>query len=98
MSEPWRDKLERAFQKQEPYRGHSLLPIPLRENAARTERVSTYIELDLFRFLEEYSARGGFRSVSEVIRRLIIIGAEAEGYEFDRPEPEPKVPTCDGCS
>jgi hypothetical protein len=85
-SDPWRERLERAFQSREPFLGHPLLPIPLRDNSARTERVSTYVELDLFRFLEQYSARGGFRSVSEVIRRLVIIGAEAEGYKFDKPE------------
>ena len=86
MTELWRKRLEKAFEGREPFLGHPLLPIPLRENTARTERVSTYIELDLFRFLEQYSARGGFRSVSEVIRRLIILGAEAEGYQFDKPE------------
>lgn len=80
----WQQRLEEQFQGREEFLGHPLQPIPLRENAARTERVSAYIELDLLRFLEQYSARGGFRSVSEVLRRLTIIGAEAEGYQFNQ--------------
>lgn len=66
----------------EPFLGHPMLPIPLRDNRSRTERVSTYVELDLLRFFEQYCARGGFRSTSEVVRRLAILGAIAEGYEF----------------
>lgn len=73
LGEPHRD----------PFLGHPLLPIPLRDNKSRTERVSTYVELDLLRFFEQYCARGGFRSVSEVLRRLAILGAQAEGYQFD---------------
>ncbi|QHB37494.1 hypothetical protein SEA_LEOPARD_90 [Mycobacterium phage Leopard] len=66
-----------------PFIGHPMLPIPLRDNRARTERVSTYVELGLLRFFEQYCARGGFRSVSEVVRRLAILGAVAEGYEVE---------------
>ena len=62
--------------------GHPMLPIPLRDSKARTERVSTYVELDLLRFFEQYAARGGFRSTSEVLRRLAILGAATEGYQF----------------
>jgi hypothetical protein len=79
----WKERMESAFQSREPFMGHPLLPIPLRENTARTERVSTYVELDLLRALEQYAVRGGFRSVSEVLRRLSILGLHAEGYEFD---------------
>jgi hypothetical protein len=66
----------------EPFLGHPLLPIPLRTNKARTERVSSYVELDFLKFMEEYQTRGGFRSVSEVLRRLAILGAMKEGYQF----------------
>ena len=79
----WRSKMEQSFMSTEPYLGHPLKPIPLRENAARTERVSTYVELDLLKALEEYAARGGFRSTSEVLRRLAIIGLQSEGYGVD---------------
>lgn len=83
MSQTWQEKMEKSFNKQEPFIGHSLRPIPLRENAARTERVSTYMELDLLKALEEYAARGGFRSTSEVLRRLAILGLESEGYKVN---------------
>lgn len=66
-----------------PFLGHKMLPIPLRDDAARTERVSTYVELDLLKFYEEYKVRMGARSVSEVLRRLSILGAQAEGYLFN---------------
>lgn len=79
----WKERMETAFQAKEPFLGHPLLPIPLRDNNARTERVSTYVELDLLKALEQYAVRGGFRSVSEVLRRLAIIGLHAEGYQFD---------------
>lgn len=80
----WLQRLDRARTREgDPYLGHALLPIPLRDNRARTERASTYVELDLLKFYEQYCARGGFKSVSEVIRRLTIVGAMAEGYKFD---------------
>lgn len=82
-SSAWQERMESAFQSREQFMGHPLLPIPLRETKARTERVGTYVELDFLKFLEEYSARGGFRSVSEVLRRLAIIGAQTEGYVFE---------------
>ena len=62
---------------------HPMLPIPLLDDAARTERVSAYVELPLLRFLERYKVRMGARSLSEVIRRLTILGAERENYKFD---------------
>lgn len=83
MGKDWRENLEEAFQKREPFLGHPLNPIPLVGTPARTERVSTYMELSLLKTLEEYCTRGGFRSVSEVLRRLVIIGLLAEGYDFD---------------
>jgi hypothetical protein len=67
----------------DPYVGHPLKPIPLRSNPTRTEKVATYVELGLLKFYEEYAARCGFRSVSEAVRRLSIIGAMAEGYKVD---------------
>jgi hypothetical protein len=79
----WEKRLEETRHSDRAFLGHPLLPIPLRDNKSRTERVSTYVELDLLRFFEEYCARGGFRSVSEVVRRLAILGAQAEGYQFD---------------
>lgn len=79
----WEQRLDEARTSKEPFLGHPLLPIPLRDTRSRTERVSTYMELSLLRFLEQYSARGGFRGTSEVIRRLTILGAIAEGYQFD---------------
>lgn len=82
-TDAWKGRLENAFNHTEPFLGHPLKPIPLRENAARTERVSTYVELDLLKALEEYAARGGFRSTSEVLRRLAIIGLQSEGYQLD---------------
>lgn len=74
--------MEEAFQSREPFMGHPLLPIPLKDDSARTERVSTYVELDLLRFFEQYKVRMGARSVSEVLRRLAILGATKEGYQF----------------
>jgi hypothetical protein len=79
----WEARLEETRTSPDPFMGHPLLPIPLRSNKARTERVSTYVEWDLLKFFEQYGARGGFRSVSEVLRRLAILGAQAEGYQFD---------------
>lgn len=79
----WEQRLDETRANKEPFLGHPLLPIPLRDTRSRTERVSTYMELSLVRFLEQYSARGGFRGTSEVIRRLTILGAIAEGYQFD---------------
>lgn len=78
----WQERMESAFQSREPFMGHPLLPIPLRDKAARTERVSSYMELDLVKFLEQYQVRGGFKGLSEVVRRLVIIGAAKEGYDF----------------
>jgi hypothetical protein len=77
----WEKRMELAL-KGGPYLGHPMLPIPLRGEEARTERVSSYVELDFLKFMEEYKARGGFRSVSEVLRRLAILGAMTEGYEL----------------
>lgn len=79
----WEQRLDEAAKNKEPFIGHPLLPIPLRDSSARTERVSAYIEIGLVRFLEQYKARGGFSGLSEVVRRLVIIGARAEGYQFD---------------
>jgi len=92
MAERWQDRMEEAFQAREPFLGHPLKPIPLRETKSRTERVSTYVEYDFFKFMQEYAARGGFRGVSEVLRRLAILGAAHEGYQFegDVPNGEPK--------
>lgn len=72
-----------------PFLGHPLLPIPLLQDTARTERVSAYVELPLLRFYESYRVRMGARSISEVIRRLSILGAQREGYVFNK---EPSVP------
>lgn len=83
MTEAWQGRMEEAFQAREPFLGHPLLPIPLRETKSRTERVSTYVEYDFYKFMEQYCARGGFRGISEVLRRLAILGAKAEGYQFD---------------
>lgn len=63
--------------------GVPLLPIPLLGDEARTERVSSYVEPSLLRFYERYRLRMGARSVSEVIRRLTIIGAQSEGHSFE---------------
>lgn len=79
-------RLMDALNASEPYLGHTLLPIPLMEERARTERVSAYVELDLVRFLEEYKTRMGARATSEAVRRLIILGAIAEGYQFNNAE------------
>jgi hypothetical protein len=79
----WRERLEDAFQSREPFLGHPLKPIPLLEDTARTERVSTYVELPLLEFFEQYKKRMGARGVSEVVRRLAILGALAEGYMTD---------------
>lgn len=70
--------------------GHPMLPIALRDNHSRTERVSTYVELSFRKFLAEYAARGGFRGESEVLRRLAILGAQSEGYQFDEQGDKPK--------
>ena len=83
MTSAWRERMEDAFNSREPFVGHPLHPIPLRTNGARTERVSTYVELDLLKALEQYAARMGARSVSEVVRRLTILGLQGEGYQFD---------------
>ena|SRR5256885_1292436 len=82
MADKWQDRLEDAFQSREPFLGHPLLPIPLLETTSRTERVSTYVEYDFYKFMQEYAARGGFRGISEVLRRLAILGAAHEGYQF----------------
>lgn len=84
----WRGRMEEAFLASEPFIGHPLLPIPLKEKGARTERASTYVELEFLQFMEQYAARGGFRGVSEVLRRLAILGAKAEGYQFDLLQPK----------
>lgn len=78
----WEKRLDETSQVQEPFIGHPLLPIMLLDDQARTERVSAYVEMPFQKFLEQYRVRGGFRSTSEVIRRLAIIGAQAEGYQF----------------
>lgn len=72
-----------AFDSKTPFMGHPLLPIPLKDEKARTERVSSYVELDFLKFLEEYKVRMGARGVSEALRRLAILGAMAEGYQFE---------------
>lgn len=79
----WKARLEAAFQSQEPFIGHPLAPIPLLKTPKRTEKVVSYVELELVMFFEQYAARMGGGSVSEVVRRLAIIGAMAEGYAFD---------------
>lgn len=89
------DQFRARVQEVEPFIGHPLKPLPMRKNPARTEKVATYMELDLLKFVEEYSARAGFRSTSEAIRRLCIIGAQAEGYAFKDMEPELEVETSD---
>ncbi len=63
----------------------------------RTERVSTYVEMPLLKAYEEYAERGGFRSVSEVIRRLTIIGLDHErGIEARKRASDDGV-NYDGC-
>lgn len=83
----WRDRLEQAFLESEPYIGHPLKPLPIRKNPQRTEKLVTYVELDLVRFVEQYAARTGNESVSGALRRLAIIGAIAEGYIIDGDSP-----------
>ena len=87
----WEKRLEEASAFKQPFLGHPLLPIPLRDNQARTERVSAYVELELLKFFEEYAARGGFRSTSEVLRRLAILGAQTEGYQFSEQPGQEKL-------
>jgi hypothetical protein len=82
----WRERLEEAFQSQEPFLGHPLRPIPLMDDAGRTERVSSYMELPLVQWLEQQSKRMGARGISEVVRRYVILGAIAEGYKTDEPK------------
>ena len=73
---------DQRFRKpKEVYLGHRTLPVMIRSRG-HSERVSTYMELSLLKFLESYRAHGGYRSVSGVMRHLIIAGAEAEGYHF----------------
>lgn len=79
----WQSRIRDALTSKQPFIGHPLHPIPLRDNTPRTEKISTYVELEFLFFLEEYAARAGFRSISEVMRRLMVIGAMAEGYTFD---------------
>lgn len=80
------DRIAEARDSLGDFLGNPMLPIPLRDDKSRTERVSTYVELDLLKFFEEYKVRAGFRSVSEVLRRLAIIGAQVEGYHFNEPQ------------
>lgn len=86
-AQDWQKRLSDALKDHRPYLGHMLHPVPLLEPVARTVKISSYVELDFARFLEQYAARIGSRSVSESIRRLAIIGAMAEGYVFDDQEP-----------
>lgn len=55
-----------------------MIELPLESTEMRTERVTTYVELPLLKMFESYAAKGGFRSVSEVLRRLAIIGLDTE--------------------
>jgi hypothetical protein len=88
-AEDFKKKLADRLASAQPYLGHPMLPIPLLPQSARTIKVGSYVELELARFLEEYTGRYGGRSTSETVRRLIIIGAMAEGYIFDESE-QPK--------
>lgn len=83
----WQKRLDETLSTNEPYLGHELRPIPLRKSPPKTEKIATYVELDLYKFFEEYAVRMGARSISEVVRRLSIIGALAEGYKFDEEKP-----------
>lgn len=76
------ESMKDAEQSKVPFLGHPMLPIPLKSDDARTQRVSTYVEIPLEEFYEEYRKRMGARSLSEVVRRLSILGAQAEGYRF----------------
>jgi len=81
--EDWGKRIDQVLSGDVPFLGHTLRPIPLRNNPAKTEKVAVYMELELLKFFEEYSARSGAGSLSAVIRRLAIIGALAEGYKFN---------------
>jgi len=68
--------------RKEPWLGNPMKPIPITQDLPRDTRESTYIEETLSRFIGEYSLRGGM-SRSHAVRRLIILGAMSEGYEFE---------------
>lgn len=61
-------------------------PIMLESNrSGRTERVCSYVEPGLMTMLEDYRIKAGDTSISVALRRLTIIGAEVEGYQFVHP-------------
>lgn len=62
--------------------GHPMKPVPILRDAPRLTRVSTYVEAELDTFLAEYALRAGM-SKSHALRRLAILGAMSEGYQFN---------------
>jgi hypothetical protein len=95
-TEDFRERMRATLADHHPFLGHPLLPIPLRDEKARTERVSSYVEIGLVKFLEGYKIRMGSRGISEAARRLMILGAMVEGYIFDGSLDEDFVSTGDG--
>jgi hypothetical protein len=59
------------------------IKVPGTPRGERTERVSAYVEYDVFNVIDDYRERMGLSSNSDALRRLAIVGAMAEGYTFD---------------
>lgn len=68
--------------KDDSWLGHPMHPISIKREEPKTTRESTYVEEEFSKFLGEYGLRGGM-SKSHVLRRLAILGAMSEGYQFD---------------
>lgn len=72
----------KGSRKDDSWLGHHMRPIKIRKEEPKILRESTYLEEELSKFLAEYALRAGM-SKSHVLRRLAILGAMSEGYQFD---------------
>lgn len=59
-----------------------LRQLPVRKDTDKTVRESAYVEPAFSNWLEDYAIKIG-TSRSNAMRRLMILGAESEGYVFD---------------
>ena len=59
-----------------------LRELPVKVNKDKTVRESAYVEPEFSDWLEDYATTIG-TSRSVAMRRLMILGAESEGYVFD---------------
>jgi len=71
-----------------------LKQLPVKHDRDKTVRESAYVEPEFSAWLEDYAIKIG-ASRSNAMRRLMILGAQAEGHVFDGEDMLPEEQSAD---